>query len=121
MKRGSLSHERACCLPQPSETKAPLANSPELGQCSHPSPGALAGQDGARHIPAASSAPQAVAPAVSGSNFSISHRQGERGPELLISLSAAWQASQGTQRCVTGPRFVEVQREICYLVGETLS
>lgn len=39
MKRGSLSHERGCCLPQPSETKAPLANSPELGQCSHPSPG----------------------------------------------------------------------------------
>lgn len=48
-------------------------------------------------------------------------RQGERGPELLISLSSALQGSWGTQRCMRGPRFMEVQREICYLVSETLS
>ena len=63
---------------------------------------------------------EAVAPLISGSDFPISHRQGERGPEFLISVSSALQGSPGTQRRMTGPNFLEVQMETCYLTGEPL-
>lgn len=60
----------------------------------------------------------AVTPLVSESDFSTSHTQAGRGPEFLTNIPCALQGSLGTQRCTTSPKFLEIQMEICYLMGE---
>lgn len=106
----------------PAQPKDPWLASQSWGQCSQPSPWDFgwAGRSPAYSCFFLSSSRQWLLLSQGAISTSLIGKKEEDLSSLSV-LFFALQGSQGTQRCMTSPKFMEVQRKISYLVCEMLS